>query len=310
MNTLDLITDAPVAIPDLMLIYGPEGVGKTTFGSKAPKPVYLDLEKGARRIKGLARYDKVTNYSDVLKFISDLTEKPNTYQTLVIDSVSELERILWSQMCLDEGVNNIEQIGGGFNKGYVIALKYWEQFKKAVTKLQDVRNMNVILVGHAETKTFQDPVTNSSYDRHQLKLDKRASAFLREWVDFMGFANYVTHTKGKENALKQKAYGDGTRKLYTERRPAWDAKNRIGLPLAMEFEYQAYAEAANSDPAIKAQQVRDNINEMLSDSPDEKFKALVLDTVAKARDNVTDLMLIQEKVRARLNKEEADNAAK
>lgn len=310
MALKDRITTETVKVPDLMIVYGPEGVGKTTFGSKAPLPVFLDLEKGARRIKGLARDDKTNTFNGVLSFIHDLTVDPHEHKTVAIDSISELERLIWNQLCLDEGVSNVEQVGGGFNKGYTVALKYWDQIKRAVNKLQDTRNMNVILIGHSDTKTFNDPITNSSYDRHQLKCDKKAAAFLREWVDFMGFANFVTYTKGKENALKQKAYGDGTRKFYTERRPAWDAKNRLCLPLEMEFDYVAYAEASGADSVQKAQTIRENINEILKDSVDEDLKKKVAETIAKAKDNTTDLMLIQERVRTRVNKMEAENAGK
>lgn len=310
MNSLDFITDVPATIPDLMIIYGPEGVGKSTFGSKAPKPICLDLENGTKRIQGLLRYSRAKTFGDALQFINDLhdnTDPKKDFSHLIIDTVSELERMIWTQLCLDEGVSNIEQVGGGFNKGYVIALKYWENLKRALIKLQDKKNMGIILIGHSETKSFADPITMGSYDRHSLKLDKKAAGLLREWVDFVGFANFVTHTKGKENALKQKAFGDGTVKLYTQRRPAYDAKNRLGLPLMIDFEYSVYSEAANSTPAAKAQTIRENIDEMLKDSVDEELKAKAKEIVAKAKDNTTDLMLIQERVRARVNKKEADN---
>lgn len=302
MSSLDQISEGIQKIPDLMILFGPDGIGKSTFASTAPNPIFLDLEKSSRRLS-VKRYDKAKTFRDAVSFIDDLTKEKHEFKTLVIDSLSELERLIWDHVCFMEGVGNIEQVGGGFSKGYTVALKPWSEFRSAVTRLQDTKGMNVIMTAHAEVKTFTDPATNSAYDRYQIKLQKHAAAFVREWVDFVGFANFNTHTKGKENAAKHKAYGDGVRILYTERRPAWDAKNRLTLPLQMELDYAKYSEAANASSEIKAAQARENIEVMLKDLQDEAVKKTIREFVVLAKDNVSDLIRIQEKVRSRLQKE-------
>lgn len=302
MSTLSLIQTGILQVPDLMLIYGPDGVGKSTFGSKAPKPVFIGPEKGTARLS-VSRFPSPKTLREVFQFLNDLTVERHDYQTLIFDSVDWLEPLIWDQVCMEEGVANIEQVGGGFGKGYIVAMRYWQQFKNALNRLQETKQMNVILIGHCEVKAFTDPTTNSAYDRYQLKLDKRASALLREWVDFVGFANFKTFTKGKETAAKHKAYGDGTRKIFTERRPSFDAKNRLGLPLEMEFEYEEYRRYADADPLGKAGQLIENIEELLKSTSDEAFKEIVRATVARANNNATDLMLIQERLRAKIYKQ-------
>jgi hypothetical protein len=297
------VTSGVQKVPDLMAIYGVEGVGKTTFASKAAKPLFADIEGGSKRVE-TKRISDFKDVQDFWNFLNWFYVTDHGYSTLVIDSLSEFERFAWQQTCLDEGCESIEHVGGGFSKGYTVALKQWQILKDSIKKIQTARGTNIILIGHAEIKTFTDPATNSAYDRYSLKLHKHAAAFIREWVDFIGFANYQTWTKGTDKQAKHKAFGTEKRRLYTERRPAWDAKNRLGLPLEMDFDYQTYALAAHADPETKAQRIRDAITQMLTQTTDADLKKKVLDTVAKAGTNSTDLAMIQERLSARLTEME------
>lgn len=297
------ITTGVQRVPDLMVIYGVEGVGKTTFASKAPAPLFADLEGGSKRVDA-KRISDFNGISDFWQFLNWFYESAHDYQTLVIDSLSEFERMAWAETVAEEGARSIEDVGGGFMKGYVIALRQWELLQMAIRRIQIKRGTNVILIGHAEVRTFTDPTANAAYDRYQLQLHKHAAAFMRKWVDFIGFANYQVTTKGKENQAKHKAYGSEVRLLYTERRPAWDAKNRLGLPLQIPFEYGVYAEAAHADPETKSKRIRETIETMLSQTMNEDLKKKVRDTVAKAGSNPTDLAMIQERLSARLNEEQ------
>jgi hypothetical protein len=300
-----MITSGVERVPDLMVIYGVEGVGKTTFASKASKALFLDLEGGSKRVPGVKRVGSdFTALSQVWLFLNWFYESDHGFETLVIDSLSEFERMAHAQTCQEEGVAHIEDVGGGFNKGYTVALKQWSLLREGIKRIQQKRGSNVIFIGHADVRTFTDPTTNSSYDRYQLKLGKPAGAFMREWVDFIGFSNFQTWTKGKENAAKHKAFGSEKRRLFTERRPAWDAKNRLGLPLEMEFSYEAYSKAAHASDQEKAAVLRANVDELIKQVKDPAKAQAMRDFVAKAGDNPTDLAMIQERVRARLDEQE------
>lgn len=304
MDFTKRITSGVQRVPDLMVIFGVEGVGKTTFASTAPNPLFADLEGGSKRVE-TKRVTDFQTIQEFWEFLSWFYETDHGYQTLVIDSLSEFERFAFAETCAQDGVANIEQVGGGYMKGYVIALKQWELLRQAIKRIQTKKQTNVIMIGHADVKTFQDPTTNSAYDRYQLKLDKRSAAFLREWVDFIGFANYLVTTKGNEKAAKQKAYGGERRVMYTERRPAWDAKNRLGLPLMLDFEigsaYQTYAAAAHADPETKLKLAHAAIEGMLRDVKDPELAKRVRETVAKAGTNLTDLTRVQERLGVKLN---------
>ena len=295
------ITQGVQSVPDLMMIYGVEGVGKTTFASKAPNPLFLDLEHGTRRID-VKRESGVTDIHLLWQFLNWFHSDNHGYSSLVIDSVSVLEQFIFKQVCADSGVSNIEEAGGGFMKGYIMALKYWQMLKTGIQTIQASKKTNVILIGHALVKKFDDPTTNSSYDRYRIKLEEKGSAFLREWLDFVGFANYEVTISGK--GAKQRAGGGERRILHTERRPAYDAKNRLSLPLKIPFAYEEYAKAAHASPEVKAAALRENIRELIALVKDEAMRKAMEETVVKAGSNLTDLALIQERINQRLDEQE------
>ena len=97
--------------------------------------------------------------------------------------------------------------------------------------------MNVVLTAHAVQKKFELPDQVGSFDRYVLKLEKRDAALIKEWCDALLFANYKTTVVASGSGSK-KATG-GQRVMYTTHMPAWDAKNRLGLPDELPFEYEA-----------------------------------------------------------------------
>ena len=97
--------------------------------------------------------------------------------------------------------------------------------------------MNVVLTAHAVQKKFELPDQVGSFDRYVLKLEKRDAALIKEWCDMLLFANYKTTVVASGSGSK-KATG-GQRVMYTTHMPAWDAKNRLGLPDELPFEYGA-----------------------------------------------------------------------
>lgn len=302
MSTLSKVISGKVFAPELILQHGIDGVGKTTWASKAPKPIFIDIEDGTRRLD-VARFPRPTCFRDVLQNINDLALEKHDYGTLVIDTVDWLEKLIWAQACQDEGVNNIEQIGGGWGKWKAPVNNLWGQFKRGLDAMRAKTNMHVIMLAHSFPKAFNDPQTNAAYDRYILKMHAEAAAFLREWAETVLFANYKTVLTGNEKAVKKKAYGDGSRRLYTQWRPAFDAKNRNGLPFELVYDWDEYVRASSLGESEKAENIIANIEELLKDSSDEAFKAVVRKTYEGMKGNVSHLVQAQDRLRARLEKE-------
>lgn len=263
-SRLGSVRGGRLARPIRLLAYGSEGTGKTTLAASAPKPICLDVEDGSWHVD-VERYifrdedggHVPLSYADIIGAIDDLTNNPHEFRTLIIDTVDRVESLLWKHVCERESkvgkrYDSIEDFG--FGKGYVMAVDEWRALCARLDRLKNARKMNVILLGHAQVKTFKDPA-GPDYDRYSLRLDQRAAGFLREWADacaFMCFDEGGGKLKGEERV---KGWHTGRRLMKFERTAAYDAKSRLSLPGEIEVDAVnpwrplANAIAASEDPA-------------------------------------------------------------
>ena len=220
--------------PPRIVLYGVQGIGKSTFGAEAPNPYFLDLEGGIDAIH-TTKSGKLISWGAVLEQLLALSQQPHNFQTLVIDSLDWLETLIHDQVAIDKKVNSIEDIGYG--KGYVFSMSYWEQLIAALDDLRDNRGMIIILLAHGEVKRYDDPTTDS-YDRHNMKLHKLAREKMAEWADAILFAGYETFIKSEDAGFNKKVKkGSASRRLlFTQETPAYIAKNRLGLPDKLPLE--------------------------------------------------------------------------
>ncbi len=226
--------------PRRVMLYGVHGIGKTTWGSQAARPVFVQTEDGLGGIE-CARFPLAETYAQVIEALSALYAEAHDYQTVVIDTLDWLERLIWADVCRKRGVESIEDIG--YAKGYVFALTEWREVLEGLNALRNARGMTVILIAHSQIEHFEDPETDS-YDRYAPRLHKHASAIVQEWCDEVLFATYKVHTKQVEEGFgrkKSKGIGSGERVVRTTERPAHVAKNRLNLPDELPLDYAAYA---------------------------------------------------------------------
>lgn len=232
MIDLSAITPTTGDNPPRIIIYGPGGVGKSTFAANAPDVLFLDIENGLDGIESAKL--KITDWQSVLDAIGALHEQDHDFKTLAVDSVDWLEGVIHKAVAKSEGKDNIDDIGYG--RGYKLAIDYWQQFLQGMTSLRDNKNMTIILIAHDQIKRFDDP-TGQGYDRHMLKLHSAAGQLAFEWADAVLFAKQKTIVKQEDVGFKQtkgKAVSLG-RVLYTEDSPAYMAKHRASLSLPPEI---------------------------------------------------------------------------
>jgi hypothetical protein len=252
-----------------ILIYGPDGVGKTSFAAGAPNPFFLCSERGLGLIK--APYIEPQNYSEALDVLTALGTEKHNYKTLVLDSLDWLENLVAEYVCTKNRWRNVEE--PEYGKGYVALAEEWRSFIKKLTPLRE--RIHIIAIGHSATKPFNDPMLAASYDRHILKLSgsgaKTDSASVwRESVDCVLFANFANSLVKERGSSKIYGTGDGKRVIYTERRPAYDAKNRFNLPEQLPLDWKAFEEAVKASASQANTTVKQLLNVIEGKLPEAK----------------------------------------
>lgn len=219
-----------------VLIYGPEGIGKTTFASKFPEPLFIDTE-GSTKELNVRRLPVPSSWSIIKEEVRYVAQHPDICKTLAIDTADWAERMAIQAVLDEHNKNGIEDFGYGNGYRYV-----YEKFGELLNLLNDViaANINVVLTAHAALRKFEQPDELGSYDRYTMKLidspKTSISAAVKEWADMVLFANYKTIVVTDSKTKKTKAQG-GSRVMYTTHHSCWDAKNRYSLPDELPFQY-------------------------------------------------------------------------
>lgn len=259
--------------PIRVLLFSTEGLGKTTWASRAPSPIYIGTEDGTSNVD-VARFPEPTAWSDVFDALHVLTHDAHEFKTVVFDTVDWLEPLCWQAVCARAKIASIEDLN--FGKGYTAALDEWRLLLVRLEKLRATKAMHVILLAHAWVKSFKNP-EGDDFDRYELKLHAKSGGLLKEWVDAVLFGNYETFThKTKQDRIK--GMDSGARVVHTQRRAAWDAKNRYDLPETMPLDWEIFAEHVASHRPGEPAHIRKRIAQVLAESP-----TLSADVAAKVR---------------------------
>lgn len=242
------VTSGRVNRPPRLVIYGVEGVGKSTFAAGATGTIFVGPEQGTEMLD-VKRYPTTRSWQEVLDAIDDLTLSDHPYKALAIDTLDWIEPLIHEAVCqsVTPAKNSIEDFG--FGKGYVAALEVGRVLLARLDRLRDAKGMTIILLAHCQIRPFKNP-EGDDYDRYEMKLHAKLGAQFREWSDACLFANYEISTYEKNN--KAKGIATGRRLLYTERRAAFDAKNRLNLPATIPLEWASFEAARNASFALSS----------------------------------------------------------
>lgn len=218
-----------------VVIYGPEGIGKTTMASKFADPLFIDTENGSEHLD-VKRLEKPKLWGDLLADIDEVAKTPGVCKTIVLDTADWAEALCIDFICKRHGQSSIESFGYG--KGYAYLAEEWQKLLTAFDQCIKA-GITVLITAHAKMRKFEQPDELGAYDRWEMKLTKQVAPLVKEWCDALLFLNYKT-TVVKDSTGHAKAQG-GKRWIYTTHNPCWDAKNRIGLKESMELNSEEIA---------------------------------------------------------------------
>ncbi|GAB6170589.1 ATP-binding protein [Paradesulfitobacterium aromaticivorans] len=261
------ITRGKIASAQKCVIFGPEGIGKSTFAAQFPNPVFIDTE-GSTKHMDVARTPRPSSWAMLLEQVKYFKAHPQKCDSLIIDTADWAEQLCIIEICAKANKGGIEDFGYG--KGYVYLA---EEFGKLLNYLEELIELgiNVVLTAHAQMRKFEQPDEMGAYDRWEMKLQKKTAPLVKEWADMVLFANYETYVV-KTDDKKNKAQG-GKRVINTAHHPCWDAKNRHGLDLKLPLDYKAIAHCIPSEPGQQTQQTQQTHQSEVAFLGDEQPKS-------------------------------------
>jgi len=238
MSWKDSLVVGKQELPPRVCVYGVHGVGKSTFASQFPKPIFISTEDGLSSMD-VTSFPRAESLADVEKSIKTLIKEDHDFKTVVVDSVDWLVEPL----IVSDIDSKFDEKAQAYGKGQMYVAEAFREILQGLDVLRKKRGMNAVLIAHSAVIRFDDPRTEP-YDQFRPKLPNRCNGILAEWVDIMAFAGYKVLIKKSDAGFnQQKARGitTGERLLHFVEQPAFVAKNRYALPDEMEMNYAEFA---------------------------------------------------------------------
>ena len=245
MSLMDKISNQAAYTQVRMNITGTDGIGKSTFGAGAPKPIFICAEDGLRFID-IPHFPVCETYNDIMEQVKTLSAEEHNFKTVVLDTTDFAERLCQEQVKESHNIKTIEALGYG--KGFTESYELFARILRNLEALSVAKKMNIILLSHVQIRTFSDP-ENEPYDRYELNTHKKVSSLIRSWVDFNFFANHKFTTiksgQGFNEKHRGKSFSD-KRYLFTKRTAAFYAKTSLQLPERIDFNWPAFTDACKA----------------------------------------------------------------
>lgn len=225
------ISSGRISRAQKVVIYGAEGIGKSTLASCFPNPLFIDTEGGTSHMD-VRRIEKPSSFDALVGIVSEVAKEANICGSLILDTADWAEQLCIMGVCAKYKKTGIEDFGYG--KGYTYLA---EEFSRLLAALDSViaAGIHVVITAHAKMRKFEQPDEMGAYDRWEMKLSKQVAPLLKEWCDILLFCNYKTFVVTAQNDTK-KVQG-GKRVMFATHHPCWDAKNRHGLADEMDLDY-------------------------------------------------------------------------
>lgn len=236
-------------LPERIIVFGVDKIGKSTFAANAEKPIFICTEEGQDDID-VDAFPLCLEYQNVMDALATLYDEDHDFKTVIVDTLDWFEHLIHKKVEADKGVKSITDIG--YSKGFAHAAIYFREFLDGLDALRKFRNMRVILLVHHEIKRFDDPL-NESYDRYKIKLEKRINSLVREWADIIGFATESIDTKTKDvgfNKDRTRSVTLGQRVLKLKSNAAYDSGCRYDMPDEVPLIWTEFEKALNKARGI------------------------------------------------------------
>lgn len=293
-------------MPPRVLVYGGEGVGKSTLGAMAGKPIFITPEGGVDRLrmKNGAHVEFIPNcnsYEGIIAALEQIRDEDHDFTTVVLDSADWIEQVIHKKVIGNSG-KTIVTVNKGFGAGYRESQTCLLKIIGLLEEIRVKKNMAVVWTAHTHVKSQKDPDVLEDYDSYEIKCQELFSSILREWVDALFFVKIRTLLKNNEDTSRARAMTDGTLVLYAKKTPAFQAKNRYGMDAEYDFTldfwdtFQEYVKKGIQQES--AQEIYDECVDLKKSITDEATLEKINETMEKYKDNPIGLNNIRDRIKA------------
>jgi len=308
--TIGSIVRTPRSDPMRCLVHGVEKIGKTTFAASAPSPIFICPEDGIPQSLGAVPHFPAPPdgwlWQDVLDAIRALAVGEHDYKTLIVDTLDWLEPLLWRDICQKNKVESLEEVGGGYGRGFAAAVDGWRIFLADLERLRHARGMHVILLAHSWIKAFKDP-ESEGWDRYELKINNKAAGVVKEWCDAILFAKFEEFANKDARTKRVRGISSGERVLFTTRSAAFDAGNRYNLPDRLPLDWDSFVEAVKAGQPSSPEKLVEAIESNLTILADDVLAPKVRASIEKAAGDAAQLARIHNKLAALASAKEKES---
>lgn len=230
--------------PMIATLFSEGGMGKTTLAAMFPKPVFIRAEDGTASLDGhpdAMLFPVAKSTRDVFDAIEALATQEHDRKTLVIDSVTQFEKLATKEI-IDSEPNpkckNMAAAHGGYGKAFGMLDKRHQELREACDYLVTDIGMNVVFIAHATTEELELPDVDK-YSRYTIQLHKnRQYDCVHHYsnnADMVAFIRLVTNLRSTEGG-KKRAISDGAREIIAFPVASNISKNRYGITEPMAFD--------------------------------------------------------------------------
>jgi hypothetical protein len=222
------------AIVPRVLFMAVEGFGKTSLAAFAPGAVILQArgETGYQTLVDAGRVPMVPtalveSWDALLGVLDALIAEPGEARLVALDALGGFERLCHEHVCNRDFKGDWGEKGfSSFHKGYDLAVTDWLGLLNRLDRLNE-KGIAILLLSHVQVKSFKNPA-GSDFDRYEAACHAKTAAVTYKWADASLFGQFLTITD--KQGGRTKGIGGTDRVVYTERRDAFDSKNRFGMP--------------------------------------------------------------------------------
>jgi hypothetical protein len=256
-------------LPPRVLVYGFDGIGKTSFAAGAPGAFIIDANKGSHELDveavDVSSWDDARSWIDAVIDGTVKLKNGERPKTLVLDSITDLEAMSHAKLFPNDTVTGYK---GGYGKGDDVVVAEWRIVLAQLERAWQ-SGIGIVMVAHARVRKFEDP-TGPGYERFEVACRPLLAGMLRQWVDHVLFVREGVGMVGKKDE-RAGVVTDGVRWMYTRRVPGYDAKARASLlfPERILLSWGEFQKALDNDG--NRHELEATISEILSEIGDPEL---------------------------------------